>query len=75
MVLNPEPPAESNQVFQTNELYNGPVLGLERWNLWQRGFAGISISEQYPVNYEARRLAGDAADYMAALSRTASAYA
>ncbi|OJJ08203.1 hypothetical protein ASPVEDRAFT_89432 [Aspergillus versicolor CBS 583.65] len=75
MVLDPEPPAESDQVFQTNELYDGPVLGLERWNFWQRRFAEISISEQYPVNDEARRIAGDAAGYMAALARTGSAHA
>lgn len=71
MVLDLEPEAEYYQVFETYELYDGPVFGLERWDFWQRRFAEISTSEAYPVNDEARRLAADAADYMAALARTA----
>lgn len=75
MVLDPEPEAQYNQMLETYELYDGPVFGLERSNFWQRRFGEISISEPYVVNDEARQLAADASDYMAALARTVRAHA
>lgn len=68
VVLNPSPwDTDDQQAYARGPLYDGPIIGIERWRYWQEILAArvgeIGISD------EARELGKKAADLMAAMGR------
>jgi hypothetical protein len=64
------PPAEitaEEQSWRNGLLYTGPILGLERWKFWQKGFTVAAESEH--ATEECKRLSLKAANLMRAISQ------